>query len=223
MPRFGSDKPDLCYGLTLTEVSDLFAKSSFAPFVSTIADGGVVKAISLTGSATKISGTRLKKVDVYQQALRSGAKALTGTLSVEQQKEPAAHCQASPGDVILFAAGFPPAVNRTLDAMWTYLAENLRLINKAAHEILWVTDFPMFEWNDDEQRLKALHHPFMAPHPQDIDDLKTAQALAYYLVYNGVEVFVGFRLVVEVSGYTDEKSKKKCSMPLVSKKASEYP
>jgi aspartyl-tRNA synthetase len=85
-----------------------------------------------------------------------GPPAITGNLSVEQKQELAARCGASPGDVILFAAGLPRAVNRTLDAMRTYLAENLGFIDKqAAHEILWITDFPMFEWNEDEQRLEV--------------------------------------------------------------------
>jgi aspartyl-tRNA synthetase len=117
-----------------------------------------------------------------------GPPAITGNLSMEQKQELAARCGASPGDVILFAAGLPRAVNRTLDAMRTYLAEKLGFIDKAAHEILWITDFPMFEWNEDEQRLEALHHPFTAPHPEDMGDLKTARALAYDLVYNGVEI-----------------------------------
>ncbi|KAH9536749.1 hypothetical protein CY35_16G015900 [Sphagnum magellanicum] len=153
MAHFGSDKPDLRYGLKLVEVSDIFTGSSFAPFASSIVDGGIVKAISVTGGVTKISATRLKKGDVYQQALKSGAKslpylkvleggelegppAITGNLSMEQKQELAARCGASPGDVILFAAGLPRAVNRTLDAMRTYLAENLGFIDKELNVIM---------------------------------------------------------------------------------------
>ncbi|KAG0599742.1 hypothetical protein M758_12G175300 [Ceratodon purpureus] len=205
MSRFGSDKPDLRYGLELVEVSELFAGSSFAPFSSAVEEGGLVKAISVPGGASKISATRIKKGDVYQQAIKSGSKglpylkvlaggelegppAIVGSLSPEKKQELVARCASNAGDLILFAAGPAPSVHKTLDALRTYLAESLGLIDKTAHAILWVTDFPMFEWNEDEQRLEALHHPFTAPHPDDMGDLRTARALAYDLVYNGVEI-----------------------------------
>lgn len=205
MSRFGSDKPDLRYGLELAEVSELFAGSSFAPFSSAVEEGGLVKAISIPEGASKISATRIKKGDVYQQAIKSGSKglpylkvlaggelegppAIAGSLSPEKKQELVARCASNGGDLILFAAGPAPSVHRTLDALRTYLAESLDLVDKTGHSILWVTDFPMFEWNEDEQRLEALHHPFTAPHPDDMGDLRTARALAYDLVYNGVEI-----------------------------------
>lgn len=75
--------------------------------------------------------------------------------------------------------------------MRQFLAKELKLIDPKAHNLLWVTDFPMFEWNDDEERLEALHHPFTAPNPDDLaggGDLRHARALAYDMVYNGVEI-----------------------------------
>lgn len=205
MSRYGSDKPDLRYGLELVKVSELFAGSSFAPFSSAVEEGGLVKAISIPGGSSKISATRLKKGDVYQQAIKSGAKglpyvkvlaggelegppALVGSLSPEKKQELVSLCASNAGDLIVFAAGPDSSVHRTLDALRTYLADNLDIVDKSAHAILWVTDFPMFEWNEDEQRLEALHHPFTAPHPDDMGDLKNARALAYDLVYNGVEI-----------------------------------
>ncbi len=96
------------------------------------------------------------------------------------------------GDLLLFAAGDEAAVNRALERVRQYIAKQLNLADPKAHALLWVTDFPMFEWNEDEQRHEALHHPFTAPNQQSAEqnggDLRHAKALAYDLVYNGVEV-----------------------------------
>jgi aspartyl-tRNA synthetase len=96
------------------------------------------------------------------------------------------------GDLLLFAAGPASTTNKALDRVRQFLAKELKLIDPQAHNLLWVTDFPMFEWNEDEQRLEALHHPFTAPNPDDLaaggSDLRHARALAYDMVYNGVEI-----------------------------------
>jgi hypothetical protein len=96
------------------------------------------------------------------------------------------------GDLLLFAAGPTPVVNKALDRVRQYLAKDLNLIDTSQHNLLWVTDWPMFEYNEDEQRLEALHHPFTAPNPVDYEaaggDLRDARALAYDMVYNGVEI-----------------------------------
>ncbi|KAH1251825.1 Aspartate--tRNA ligase, chloroplastic/mitochondrial [Glycine max] len=99
-------------------------------------------------------------------------------------------CSSGPSDLILFAVGHHASVNKTLDRLRVYVAHDLGLIDLGRHSILWITDFPMFEWNDPEQRLEALHHPFTAPNPEDMNDLASARALAYDMVYNGVEVSV---------------------------------
>jgi aspartyl-tRNA synthetase len=111
------------------------------------------------------------------------------------------------GDVLLFAAGPTPVVNKALDRVRQYLAKDLNLIDTSQHNLLWVTDWPMFEYNEDEQRLEALHHPFTAPNPQDYEaaggDLRNARALAYDMVYNGVEIGGGslriYRYVLRAS------------------------
>lgn len=96
------------------------------------------------------------------------------------------------GDLLLLAAGPTAVVNKALDRVRQYLAKDLNLIDHSAHKLLWVTDWPMFEWNDDEQRLEALHHPFTAPNPDDLaaagGDIRGARAQAYDMVYNGVEI-----------------------------------
>jgi aspartyl-tRNA synthetase len=88
----------------------------------------------------------------------------------------------------LFGAGDAAIVNATLDRVRQAIAKEMNLIPDDALNLLWVTDFPMFEWNADEKRYEALHHPFTAPHPDDIADLTTARAVAYDLVFNGYEI-----------------------------------
>lgn len=96
------------------------------------------------------------------------------------------------GDLLLFAAGNESTVNRGLDRVRQYIAKQLNLADPKQHALLWITDFPMFEWNEEEQRHQALHHPFTAPNQQQSGqngaDLTQSKALAYDLVYNGVEV-----------------------------------
>lgn len=95
------------------------------------------------------------------------------------------------GDLLLFAAGPEATVNRSLDRVRQYLAKDLGLVPAGAHSLVWITDWPMFEWNEEEQRLEALHHPFTAPNQEDLAagvPLAQARALAYDLVYNGVEI-----------------------------------
>ena len=96
------------------------------------------------------------------------------------------------GDLLLFAAGTEATVNRGLDRVRQYIAKQLNLADPKQHALLWITDFPMFEWNEEEQRHQALHHPFTAPNQQPNGrngaDLSQSTALAYDLVYNGVEV-----------------------------------
>lgn len=102
------------------------------------------------------------------------------------------------GDLLLFAAGAEATVNRGLDRVRQYIAKQLNLADPKQHALLWVTDFPMFEWNEEEQRHQALHHPFTAPNQQQSGqssgDLSQSTALAYDLVYNGVEIGGKFAL-----------------------------
>jgi aspartyl-tRNA synthetase len=99
---------------------------------------------------------------------------------------------AKPGDLMLFAAGNKALVNKTLDRVRQYIAKTYDMIPENAHAVLWITEFPMFEFNEDENRYEAMHHPFTAPNQDDAaanpDDLTGARAIAYDLVYNGVEI-----------------------------------
>ncbi|XP_044490876.1 aspartate--tRNA ligase, chloroplastic/mitochondrial isoform X1 [Mangifera indica] len=205
MSRYGSDRPDTRFSLELNDVSDLFLESPFRVFSDTLKNGGIVKALCVPSGAKSYSNTALKKGDIYNEAIKSGAKglpflkvidggefegiaALVSSLNPTNKEQLLKRCSAGPGDLILFAVGHPASVNRTLDRLRMFFAHELGLVDQSKHSILWVTDFPMFEWNELEQRFEALHHPFTAPNPEDMENLSSARALAYDLVYNGVEI-----------------------------------
>ncbi|GBF87954.1 aspartyl-tRNA synthetase [Raphidocelis subcapitata] len=209
MARYGSDKPDTRFGLEFADVSAAVADCGFRVFASAVAGGGVVKAVRLPDGA-RISNSRIKpKGDVSNEAVSAGAAGLAyvrvleggGIDAAKPIKEGLSEAQAAalvaaagagPGDLLLLAAGPAPTVHRALDRVRLYLGKDLGLIDAAVDKLLWVTDFPMFEWNEEEARLEALHHPFTAPNPEDAaaagGDLSGARALAYDLVYNGVEI-----------------------------------
>lgn len=209
MNRYGSDRPDTRFDLELKDVSDIFSGSSFKVFSDSLECGGVIKVICVPSGAKKYSNSVLKKPGaqggIYNEAHKSGAKglpflkitengdiegisALVSSMDSATREDLLRRCSAGPSDLILFAVGHHASVNKTLDRLRVYVAHELGLIDHARHSILWITDFPMFEWNDSEQRLEALHHPFTAPNPEDMNNLASARALAYDMVYNGVEI-----------------------------------
>ncbi|KAI5661211.1 hypothetical protein M9H77_20534 [Catharanthus roseus] len=235
MSRYGSDRPDIRFDLQLKDVSDVFLGSSFKVFAETLENGGVIKAICVPSGSKTYSNTALRKGDIYNEAIKSGAKglpflkvlsdgavegisALVSSLNPMKREQLLKQFSAGSGDLILFAVGHPASVNKTLDRLRVYVANDLGLIDHSKHAILWVTDFPMFEWNDTEQRLEALHHPFTAPNPEDLGDLSSARALAYDMVYNGVEIGGGsLRIykreiqekVLQIVGISHEQSEAK--------------
>ncbi|WP_448533216.1 aspartate--tRNA ligase [Parathermosynechococcus lividus] len=206
MDRYGTDKPDTRYGLELVDVSDLLKDSGFKVFSGAIAQGGIVKILPIPNGNERISNVRIKPGgDLFQEATTAGAKglayirvrdngdidtigAIKDNLSPEQKAELLKRTGAQPGHLLLFGAGEVATVNKTLDRLRQAIAREFALIDPAAINLLWIVDFPMFEWNAEEKRLEALHHPFTAPHPDDLDNLKTARAQAYDLIYNGYEV-----------------------------------
>ncbi|NES73960.1 MAG: aspartate--tRNA ligase, partial [Okeania sp. SIO2D1] len=206
MDRYGSDKPDIRFGLELVNVSDLVKDSGFKVFSGAVAAGGIVKVLPIPGGNDAISNVRIKPGgDLFKEASEAGAKglayirvkeggkidtigAIKDNLTDEQKQELLRRTDAKPGHLLLFGAGDVNTVNKTLDRLRLVVGEELGLIDRDKISLLWVTDFPMFEWNQDEKRLEALHHPFTAPHPDDINDLKTARAQAYDLVFNGYEI-----------------------------------
>jgi aspartyl-tRNA synthetase len=209
MERYGSDKPDTRFGLELVNVSDLLKDSGFKVFAGAIASGGIVKVLPIPGGNDVISNVRIKPGgDLFKEASEAGAKglayirvrengeidtiaAIKDNLSEAQKLELLTRTGATAGTLLLFAADSANTVNKTLDRLRLVIGSQLGLIDPEKNNLLWVTEFPMFEWNAEEKRLDALHHPFTAPHPDDLDDLKTARAQAYDLVYNGFEIVSG--------------------------------
>ncbi|PRW57769.1 aspartate--tRNA ligase [Chlorella sorokiniana] len=207
MEKYASDKPDLRYGLEMAEVTEAVRGCGFRVFAGAVAEGGIVKGIRVP-DGQRVSNSRVKpKGDVSNEAVAGGAaglvyirvkeggeieaaKPVMEGLTAEQQAALVAQLQGQPGDLLLLAAGKAGSVNKALDRVRQYLARSLGLIQEGQHSLLWVVDFPMFEWNEEEGRLEALHHPFTAPNPEDLEkgDLRNARALAYDLVYNGVEI-----------------------------------
>ncbi|MGB3493311.1 MAG: aspartate--tRNA ligase [Elainellaceae cyanobacterium] len=206
MDRYGSDKPDTRYGLELVDVSEIVQDCGFKVFSGAVKSGGIVKILPIPGGNDRVSNVRIKPGgDLFNEAATAGAKglayirvrenmaidtigAIKDNLSEEQKQEILKLTNAQPGHLLLFGAGDTATVNKTLDRLRQVVAKEMDLIDPDAVNLLWITDFPMFEWNADEQRLEALHHPFTAPNPEDIDDLKTARAIAYDIVFNGFEI-----------------------------------
>ncbi|MBD1842466.1 aspartate--tRNA ligase [Cyanobacteria bacterium FACHB-63] len=206
MDRYGSDKPDTRFGLELVNVSDVVQDSGFKVFSDAVKKGGLVKILPIPNGNDAISNVRIKPGgDVFKEASEAGARglayirvredgeidtigAIKDNLTEAQKQEILTRTAAKPGHLLLFAAGDAATVNKTLDRLRQYLGNELGMIDPDKMNLLWVVDFPMFEWNADEKRLEALHHPFTAPHPEDVDDLKNARAQAYDLAFNGFEV-----------------------------------
>jgi aspartyl-tRNA synthetase len=206
MADYGCDKPDTRFDLKLVNVSELFKDSQFKVFSGAIASGGIVKILPIPGGNETISNVRIKPGgNLFKEASEAGAKglayirvlenneidtigAIKDSLSPESKHQLLTLTGAKPGDLLLFAAGDAATVNKTLDRLRLTIGRELGLIDDNKVNLLWVTDFPMFEWNADEKRLEALHHMFTAPHPDDIDDLPTARSQAYDIIFNGTEL-----------------------------------
>ncbi|MCL6433897.1 MAG: aspartate--tRNA ligase [Leptolyngbyaceae cyanobacterium HOT.MB2.61] len=206
MDRYGSDKPDTRFGLELVDVSDVVKTSGFKVFSDSVARGGIVKILPIPNGNEAISNVRIKPGgDLFKEAETCGAKglayirvredgaidtigAIKDNLTEEQKQEILSRTGARTGHLLLFGAGASETVNKTLDRLRQVIAQEQGLVDPDKINLLWITHFPMFEWNADEKRLEALHHPFTAPFPEDLNDLKTAHAQAYDLVYNGFEV-----------------------------------
>ncbi|KAM0061306.1 putative aspartate--tRNA ligase [Helianthus debilis subsp. tardiflorus] len=166
MNRYGSDRPDTRFDLELKDVSDIFSYSSFKVFTDALNNGGIIKVLCIPSGAKAFSNTALKKGDIVSEAIKSGAKGLpflkiqedgvpvlTSSLDPAKKELFLKRCEAGSGDLILFAVDPASSVNKTLDRLRLYVANMLGLVDHSKHSILWVTDFPMFEWNDSEQRL----------------------------------------------------------------------
>lgn len=208
MTRYGSDKPDTRFGLELQDVSDIAKKCDFKVFTDALSiDGpikGSVRAINAKGFASKLSRKDIDGLIEFVKTL--GAKGLAWLshpvggeikgsflkfLSEENIKDFTERLNFEEGDVLFFAADKDYVVFNTLGGLRLHLAEKYDLIDKDSYDILWVTEFPMFDYSEEEGRLVAVHHPFTAPMDEDLDLLETeplkARAKAYDIVINGQE------------------------------------
>jgi len=207
MLKYGSDKPDLRFGLEIVDISDLAAKSEAKFFQEAVAAGGVVRGLNVKGAAGKFSNSELKpKGKIVEFANRYGTKGLsyvkveadkiTGGLekffTPEGQKELLTAMNAEPGDLLLIVSDKESVVCDALGALRGHLALNLKLYDPKAFNILWVVDFPSFMKDEEENRWVALHHPFTSPRDEDLAHLESdpakVKAKAYDLVMNGYEV-----------------------------------
>nr|YP_009530635.1 aspartyl-tRNA synthetase [Paulinella micropora]AXY63324.1 aspartyl-tRNA synthetase [Paulinella micropora] len=218
MERYGTDRPDTRYGMELINISDIVQTLGFKVFSNAVASGGCVKCIAVPDGNSTISNVRIKPGgDILREAEAAGAGglafirvreegqtdsigAIKNNLSEEQKNELLCRTGAKPGTLLLFGAGEINTVNKALNRVRQYLAHELKLIesdrDNSQWNFLWVTDFPMFEFNEDEQRFEALHHPFCAPNVDDLGSdssnynktLPNARAQAYDLVINGLEL-----------------------------------
>jgi aspartyl-tRNA synthetase len=240
MDRYGCDRPDTRFGMELVNVTDLFANSGFKVFANTVANGGIIKVLPVIGGDEAISNTRIKPGgDLSNLVAQYGAKglafirvreggvidtigALKDSLTEEVKQELLERTGATAGTILLFGAGDKAIVNESLNRLRLALGHELGLIDHDKLNFVWITDFPMFEWNADEKRLEALHHPFTSPRPEDIADGQPIDvntiALAYDLVLNGTEIGGGsIRIhkrevqekVFAAIGLTDEQAKEK--------------
>ncbi len=204
MNRFGSDKPDLRFGMELTDVSEAVKGTEFRVFAGALSGGGSVRGITLKGQADALSRKEIDKLGEWIKTY--GAKGLAWTrlastgetssyekfLSPDEAQAVRAALGAETGDVLfLVASEENKVVFDSLGALRCNLARKFNLIDKSSPKILWVTDFPMFEYSKEEGRWMAMHHPFTMPNPEDLDRLESdpgsVRSVAYDMVINGYE------------------------------------
>jgi aspartyl-tRNA synthetase len=199
---YGSDKPDLRVGLEIQDLSDIFRESEFRVFKKIVADGGVVRGIVVPG-ANSYSRSQLDVlVDHAVKQLgfsgliwaRPGEPPICSVKAIGEASLRAAFARggASSDDLLLMAAGAGEATSKLLGQLRLYLAKKENLLSADAFEFVWVTDFPLLEYHEDDGRWYSMHHPFTAPHEDDLDKLETnpgaVRAKAYDLVLNGSEI-----------------------------------
>ena len=207
MERYGSDKPDLRFDMPLYNVSEVFANTEFKVFENCLNEGGIIQAMNVKNGADKFSRKQMDKLQDYVKVY--GAKALanlkltaegftgsvTKVLSDAEKEALRTMLNIEENDIVFFVADKKKVAQSSLGALRVKLGHDLDLINKDAYEFLWVTDFPMFEYDENENRYVAAHHPFTSPNLEDVDKLLSDPAhcysRAYDLVLNGYELLSG--------------------------------
>lgn len=204
MERFGSDKPDMRFGMELHNVTKLFEKSEFKVFSSAIENSGIISSIKVENEASNFSRKRIDELTEFVKKYKAKGLAFikiennefTGGISkflTDEEKESLKEeLDLHDNDLIFFASDKKEVVYASLGALRCRLGKELNLIKEDDYKFLWVVDFPVFEWSDEENRFMACHHPFTMPKEEDIDKLLTdkanCHAKAYDIVLNGYEV-----------------------------------
>ena len=216
MARYGSDKPDLRYGLEMADASDLAAETEFRVFHNVLREAGIIKAMAVPGKGG-LSGSDMRRMEDTAKGFGAGGMShvrLTGEgaldtltdadallspglrMPVEWVRSLAERAGASRGDLIILMAGPPRMANQWLSAMRSHIAEEMQLADPDVLLFAFVTDFPLFDWNDDNNRWDSTHHPFTAPAPGfekmlESENLSAIPSRAYDLVCNGSELASG--------------------------------
>lgn len=204
MERYGSDKPDIRFGFELFDISNLVKESSFKVFSAAVEGGGSVRGINIKGHGDKFSRKDITSLEDYSKTY--GAKGLAWIkvseegvtspiakfFSEEEMQDILKVADATVGDLLLFVADKNSVVFDALGHLRAEAAKRLGIVNKNEYKALWVTEFPLFEYDEEENRFVAKHHPFTSPMDEDIDLLDTepekVRAKAYDLVINGYEL-----------------------------------
>ena len=234
MDRFGSDKPDLRFGMELKNISDIVSDSGFSVFATAVANGGSVRGIKVEGQAAmprkkidaltefvktyEAKGLAYLAIDAEGNIKSSFAKFLEED-KLESIKE---RMGAKVGDLLLFVADKNSVVFAALGALRCEIASQLGLLKKDEFKFLWVTDFPLLEWSEEDERFKAVHHPFTMPVDEDLQYLDTdpgrVRAKAYDIVLNGTELGGGSvrihqadiqRKMFEILGLSEETARER--------------
>lgn len=205
LETYGTDKPDTRFGLEFSDLSDHVKDSEFKIFSKTVQEGGAVLGITAPGLGGMGRGAIDRLTEEVQE--KTGA---AGLIYIKLNENDGVKCSvekflkeetvqkmvdeagAEMGDMVLILAGPKPNIYKQMGILRLMMGEKLDLIDKNAFNFLWVTDFPLVEWDDESRRYQALHHPFTAPHPEDIEKLESdptaARSRGYDLVLNGYEI-----------------------------------
>ncbi len=201
--RFGLDKPDTRFGLELADISDIMKGSGFKVFSNVVKKGGIVKALNAKGCihfSRKEIDDLAEFVTIYKAKGLAWIKVrenewqspITKFFSQEERVALSERLDMAPGDLVFFVADHPKIVNESLGHLRNLLGEKLELIDENRHNFLWVTEFPLLEYDEREKRYQALHHPFTAPLDDDYDLLTSnptaVRSMAYDMVLNGSEI-----------------------------------
>jgi aspartyl-tRNA synthetase len=205
MDRFGSDKPDIRFGFEIKNVSDIVSNSDFKVFKDTVLNGGSVRGININKSAESFTRKQISSLEDYVKTygakglawMKIGENEVTSPISKffseEKLNEIIKAMDGEAGDLLLFVADKDNVVLDSLGHLRQEVAKRLNILNKDDYNLLWVTEFPLFEYDEEENRYVAKHHPFTSPMDEDLDkldneDKDSLRAKAYDIVLNGFEI-----------------------------------